>query len=539
MGVPGYGVESPYAEDGAVRPARDEDRPWPTGGYAPPTRSPGSTDYIPAHGYNQPADDPERGHAGGGWFAGPDEDSGGAGQGGYDQGGYDQGGYDQSGYRSEAGGYGGADYADDGLARPSDPYAALADLAPRPSAGGEDPAFGSFQPTHRGGTGLADSAPADADVSHSFPKFQPARRSDSNLDDADPTEGGAGSRFEAAPRSTGQHGYAARAELDPAARQYGYAAVPAEVEPAARQYGYAAPAEVEPAGRSAGQYGYAAPGDGGEYSDRRPFGGRGELGASSDGVIEVSGRRSSAVPPEGHRRRALVLLAAVLGVTMAVSVGYVVLRPGSSDTPTAGGVATAPATPDEAPVTDLGELPASIDPATTASTPPASTATSATSPAAGNTGNGNTGSGGTGTGTGGTTAPRPTPTPTPTATASRPAVAPTPTTTSAAPPARLTAEVDLDSRRGPGGFLDVVGTVRVSNRRDTAVADWTVRLTVPGGGAVTVTGGDVSVVQDGEAVTFRATGAIAANASVTFTFEVAGALPALPGGCTVDGNACS
>jgi hypothetical protein len=66
-----------------------------------------------------------------------------------------------------------------------------------------------------------------------------------------------------------------------------------------------------------------------------------------------------------------------------------------------------------------------------------------------------------------------------------------------------------------------------------------VRLTVPGDGAVTVRGGDVSASRDGDTVTFRPSGSIAANNSLTFSFVVGGTLSALPSGCSVDGAACS
>ena len=85
------------------------------------------------------------------------------------------------------------------------------------------------------------------------------------------------------------------------------------------------------------------------------------------------------------------------------------------------------------------------------------------------------------------------------------------------------------------GWTGYTGTVRVSNPGERR-ADWTVTLTVPGGNPVTASGATVS--QDAEAVTFTGE-PIAAGESVSFTFTVDGTLAELPGGCRVDGNACS
>jgi hypothetical protein len=69
-----------------------------------------------------------------------------------------------------------------------------------------------------------------------------------------------------------------------------------------------------------------------------------------------------------------------------------------------------------------------------------------------------------------------------------------------------------------------------------------VRLTVPGGGAVSVRGGGVSANRSGDTVTFTPAsggGSIAAGGSLSFTFDVAGSLDTLPSGCAVNGVACS
>jgi len=89
------------------------------------------------------------------------------------------------------------------------------------------------------------------------------------------------------------------------------------------------------------------------------------------------------------------------------------------------------------------------------------------------------------------------------------------------------------------GFLGYAGTVRIQNPGDREVTGWRVTLTVPGGNPVT--GSGVSVAQDGETVTFTPEGdaTVPAGGAVTFSFEVAGLLAALPGGCAIDGIACS
>jgi hypothetical protein len=89
------------------------------------------------------------------------------------------------------------------------------------------------------------------------------------------------------------------------------------------------------------------------------------------------------------------------------------------------------------------------------------------------------------------------------------------------------------------GFLGYAGTVRIENPGDRQVTGWRVTLTVPGGNPVT--GSGVSVAQDGETVTFTPDGdaTVPAGGAVTFSFQVAGLLAALPGGCAIDGIACS
>lgn len=89
------------------------------------------------------------------------------------------------------------------------------------------------------------------------------------------------------------------------------------------------------------------------------------------------------------------------------------------------------------------------------------------------------------------------------------------------------------------GLLGYAGTIRVENPGVREVTGWQVTLTVPAGNAVTASG--VSVVRDGDTVTFTPTGAttVPAGGAVTFSFEVGGLLAVLPGGCVINGRACA
>ncbi|GAA3917530.1 cellulose binding domain-containing protein [Actinoplanes auranticolor] len=108
-----------------------------------------------------------------------------------------------------------------------------------------------------------------------------------------------------------------------------------------------------------------------------------------------------------------------------------------------------------------------------------------------------------------------------------------------APPLPLTATISYVTDTAEDGLLGYAGTVRIENPGTGDVTGWRVALTVPGGNTVTATG--ASVAQDGETVTFTPSGeaAVPAGGSVTFSFQVAGLLAALPGGCVIDGNPCS
>ncbi|GAA3334996.1 hypothetical protein GCM10020358_01520 [Amorphoplanes nipponensis] len=108
-----------------------------------------------------------------------------------------------------------------------------------------------------------------------------------------------------------------------------------------------------------------------------------------------------------------------------------------------------------------------------------------------------------------------------------------------APPLPLTAVLRHAEEAAADGFLGYAATIRLENPGSREVTAWRVTLTVPGGNPVTASG--ASVGQDGETVTFTPLpgATVPAGGAVTFSFEVAGLLAALPGGCTVDGAPCS
>ncbi|WP_425322690.1 cellulose binding domain-containing protein [Actinoplanes ianthinogenes] len=84
------------------------------------------------------------------------------------------------------------------------------------------------------------------------------------------------------------------------------------------------------------------------------------------------------------------------------------------------------------------------------------------------------------------------------------------------------------------------GSVQVVNSGTGAAVDWTVALTVPGGEAVSVTSGSVSMSQAGSSVTFRpSAGSVRAGGSVSFGFTLDTVPAIVPGGCAIDGVACS
>ncbi|GAA1592639.1 cellulose binding domain-containing protein [Actinoplanes couchii] len=89
------------------------------------------------------------------------------------------------------------------------------------------------------------------------------------------------------------------------------------------------------------------------------------------------------------------------------------------------------------------------------------------------------------------------------------------------------------------GYEDGAGAIQVINTGDADATDWTVGLTVPGGETVTVTSGDVTVVQSGTSVTFRPSGTrVPAAGLVAFSFAVDPVPSETPGGCTIDGRSC-
>lgn len=126
---------------------------------------------------------------------------------------------------------------------------------------------------------------------------------------------------------------------------------------------------------------------------------------------------------------------------------------------------------------------------------------------------------------------------------SRPPVRPVPPPQGApAPPSarRLVATFTHTADLGPLGLAGYVGTVDLTNPGAAERAGWRLRLTVPGGNVVS-SDGPVTVVQDGERVTFTPrgdAGTVPPGGSVSFTFQVAGILAAEPSGCALNGRAC-
>ncbi len=117
--------------------------------------------------------------------------------------------------------------------------------------------------------------------------------------------------------------------------------------------------------------------------------------------------------------------------------------------------------------------------------------------------------------------------------------APDPPLVAPVAPLPLAATLSQVAEPAEDGFRRYAGTVRVSNPGDRDVTGWRVTLTVPGGNPVTASG--ATAAQDGETVTFTPDGnaTVPAAGAVTFSFEVAGVLTALPGGCAIDASPCS
>ncbi|MEV4707425.1 cellulose binding domain-containing protein [Actinoplanes sp. NPDC049316] len=236
----------------------------------------------------------------------------------------------------------------------------------------------------------------------------------------------------------------------------------------------------------------------------------------------------------GRRMRMAVVSGGVLAILAGLGVGYAALS-GSGPDPVAAPGATATATPADG-VLDLEPALPGIDPVTGATTSPAGT----TAPAVART------PAAAATTTAGHTATQPVRTTRPVlpGVPDQPAdtVAPSspaqPAPTQPAAPLLLPAVATLTftADEGEQGWTGYAGQVRVENPGSTATRSWQVTLTVPGGNKVDASGASVS--QDGDSVTFTG-GPIAARDSLTFTFTVDGTLTELPGGCRIDGNACS
>lgn len=242
--------------------------------------------------------------------------------------------------------------------------------------------------------------------------------------------------------------------------------------------------------------------------------------------------------PAGRRMRAVVLSAAILAIISGVGIGYAAWDT-TGGTPSAQAPGAASSAAPEAGRLELEPALPGVDPVTGAATGPATTPPAAPTTAA-------------------RVAPLPVHVPEET---SAPAVPgspdrpeataeptePEPAETSdtpeatdpvALPPRPLppTAVLTYAAEQGEDGVTGYTATVRVTNPNGVPNRGWTVSLTVPGANAVTASG--ARVAQDGESVTFTGE-PIAAGETFTFTFAVDGTLPALPGGCRIDGLACS
>lgn len=245
-----------------------------------------------------------------------------------------------------------------------------------------------------------------------------------------------------------------------------------------------------------------------------------------EGFIDLGVTRGVPVTHRGRRRsrRVMAAWAAALGAVLGGGVGYAVLRDPEPPAP----IVSAPGLEETVEPgllfgqDDLGE------PAEPGLSPVATIPTSATVPAPTPSQPRIT--------TAPTTVPAAPPTTEPVAVAP-PSTKPTPSATPVVTPvlgATLRAEVDDQA-----GYR---ATVTISNPGPTRAADWTVRLTVPGGNEVTIWAGNVVAAQNGAAVTFTPApdaAPVPAGGSVDFTFGVVGVLESLPNGCTIDGRPCA
>lgn len=242
----------------------------------------------------------------------------------------------------------------------------------------------------------------------------------------------------------------------------------------------------------------------------------------------------SHIRQQPRRTRTLILAAAAVAILAGAGLGYAALG-GSADTPRAQAQGSAPSiVPTDGLLPLDAPLPGS-EPVDARTTDPASTRTTTTvATKSGTSGTERTQPDGVtlpGAPEPGNPPPAATAAPTEPA-ATEPAVAP-------APPLPLTATISHVADPAEDGLQGYAGTVRIENPGARDVTGWRVTLTVAGGNAVTATG--ASVAQDGETVTFTPAGepTVPAGGAVTFSFQVAGLLSALPDACAIDGRPCS
>ncbi|UQU67089.1 cellulose binding domain-containing protein [Couchioplanes caeruleus] len=235
----------------------------------------------------------------------------------------------------------------------------------------------------------------------------------------------------------------------------------------------------------------------------------------------------------GRRMRMAVISGGVLAILAGLGVGYAALGGSGPDTVAAPRV-TATTVPADG-VLNLEPALPGVDPVTGATISPAPTVDPTTTAAARTT-------------TPAARVPRRTTRPAapgvpdlPAGTVTPPAPADPAPTLPAAPslpqrPLPAEATFTYTAEEGESGWTGYSGQVRVRNPGDSANAGWRVTLTVPGGNRVDASGASAS--QEGETVTFTGD-PIAGGGSLSFTFTVDGTLTGLPGGCRIDGNACS
>ncbi|WP_199513620.1 cellulose binding domain-containing protein [Nucisporomicrobium flavum] len=232
----------------------------------------------------------------------------------------------------------------------------------------------------------------------------------------------------------------------------------------------------------------------------------------------------------GRRMRMAVISGGVLAILAGLGVGYAALGGSGPDAVAAPGV-TATTVPADG-VLNLEPALPGVDPVTGATLSPAPTATPATAR----------------TTTPAARVPRRTTRPAApgvpdlpsgTVTPSPPAD-PAPTLPAAPPlpqrPVPAVATFTYTAEEGESGWTGYSGQIRVQNPGSSVNTGWRVTLTVPGGNRVDASG--ASAGQEGETVTFTGD-PIAAGDSLSFAFTVDGTLTELPGGCRIDGTACS